>query len=626
MYPNKQTTKTLNFALKEIAFWYTFPSIFLFVYIGNFHFPIEVAYNHLYLITLLASTCLSLKIILFRVLKNKKEASIISSVIYGTLLLTLVAYYILVIAGLGSWGKVITSELFLSYITHAQQFCDSVDVSFELIIIAMLTSWLLTLATCHYLHTRHLTPVKLLPSPTPFLNTLLSILTIALFALITSKLLDRILSPNLFSQEPINLTLYSGKTYNDMRFFLHKLPHEKKQEAAEASITKKYKPNTNAIRKNVIIIIVDALSTRNMQLYGYKRNTTPFLSSLEAEGTLIPVKNFHTSCPETACAISSLLASRAPHQLPENAFTLSEVLKRHGYHTSLILGGDHTSFYSMRKFYGNVDEYYDGSMEKKYFFNDDEFVLEKTKQLPIWDGSPIFLQFHLMSAHTLGKHHDIYKEFTPSKSYAGLLMGDPNIEYTNHYDNGVLQADHYIKNVLDTLQKKQYLDNSIVIITADHGELLGEHGQISHANSVWEELLHAPLMLMQFSEKTTNSLAKKSFTHQIDIAPSILEELSIPIPASWQGKPIQDGSDSRHLAFFRWPPYTGLYDYKDHKNILKYWTNFNTGEEFIYNISVDPNEQNNLVWDPALQAKKRSWHQKIASEQSFELANVTLTH
>jgi arylsulfatase A-like enzyme len=175
-----------------------------------------------------------------------------------------------------------------------------------------------------------------------------------------------------------------------------------------------------------------------------------------------------------------------------------------------------------------------------------------------------------------------------------------------------------------TLESKKYLENSIVLITADHGELLGEHGQMTHANGVWEELLNAPLMLMQFSDQTSSKLLEKKFIRQIDIAPTILYELSMPIPTSWQGQPVQV-SDASNLAFFRWPPYSGIYDYRDNKTIWKYWLNYNTGEEFIYNITLDPKERNNLVWNRAMQPIKKAWYEKIMSHQSLELPNKVLT-
>jgi glucan phosphoethanolaminetransferase (alkaline phosphatase superfamily) len=612
--------------LKEIFFWFSLPCLFLFFYITKYHFPADAALSHLYLIALLAGTFFCLKILLFRVFKNKEDALIINSIVYGFILFTYIAYYLLVTTSINAWGKVISSELFLSYLLNAKQFCNSIDVSFVLIICVLLFTLALSILFNYFFHKSNIAFTNNSSAiGGKFNNSLLTILIITVFAFMASKLIDLLFSPDPFSQEPVNLTLYSGKTYLDMRFFLTKLPFEKKLDAKEASIINQYKPNQLAKKKNVILIVVDALSLRQMQVYGYTRKNTPYLSALKASGNLTSSTALRTSCPETSCAMSSLLSSRAPHQLPENAFILPQVLKKHGYYTTMILGGDHTNFYGLRKLYGNLDDYYDGSMDKKYFFNDDELVLEKTKQLPQWDGKPQYLQLHLMSAHTLGKHHDAYKKLLPSASYAGMMMGNPVQKYTNHYDNGVLQADNYIKNLLETLQAKKYLENSIVLITADHGELLGEHGQMTHANGVWEELLNAPLMLMQFSKETTSKFIEKKFIRQIDLAPTILQELAMPIPTSWQGQPVQK-ADASNLAFFRWPPYSGIYDYTDSKTIWKYWLNYNTGEEFIYNITLDPKEKNNLVWNPTMQPIKKVWHEKVMSDQTFELPNKILTN
>jgi hypothetical protein len=61
----------------------------------------------------------------------------------------------------------------------------------------------------------------------------------------------------------------------------------------------------------------------------------------------------------------------------------------------MILGGDHTNFYGLRKIYGAVDSYYDGASTNRYYVNDDDLVLDRLASFPPWDGSPTMIQFQL---------------------------------------------------------------------------------------------------------------------------------------------------------------------------------------------------------------------------------------
>jgi Sulfatase. len=98
-----------------------------------------------------------------------------------------------------------------------------------------------------------------------------------------------------------------------------------------------------------------------MGLFGYQRDTTPNIARIAASATLRKAGIVHSSCADSSCGLLSLASSRFVHQFPARPFTLQEVLKRTGYRVHMILGGDHTNFYGLRKIYGAVDSYYDGA-------------------------------------------------------------------------------------------------------------------------------------------------------------------------------------------------------------------------------------------------------------------------
>lgn len=619
----------ITFLAKELLLWFTLPLLFLWFYIHHYHQPAQAGIEHLQLIGLIFFWAVSLKLLTYCIFRSNKEIRLINTSIYASILVMLAIYYLLVIVGLKSWGKVISIELISSYLMHLEDFLASINTPYLLFIVTVICFYLIAFCLILHLQVRY-SRLNACYHTKPVI-TVLCLVSLCFFS---QQLLVSLLTPNTQSVEPINLTLYSGKPYMDSRFMQRYLPHQEALMAAETKAIQQYATSDIPNKKNVILIIVDALQLKHMQLYDYKRKNTPHLSGMEKSGHLKKFQKAYASCPETACAISSLISSRMPFSLTENAFTLSQVLDKQGYYTRLILGGDHTHFYNMREFYGNPDEFYDGSMEKQYYFNDDELVLNKIRQLPNWDRTPQFMHLHLMSSHTLGTHRSNFNFYTPATSYVKEMYGDLRPEHINHYDNGVMQADHYLNSIINTLEEKNYLKNAVVIITADHGEILGEHGLVSHANGVWEELLHVPLMLMQFDEDSIKNIASASLIRQIDIAPTILHELKFVIPNTWQGRPLQVsgklGAESRQtddkLAFYRWPPYTGLYDFSDSKRLLKYWINLNTGEEYLYEITSDPNEKNNLAFDVSYKSLKKIWIEKIKSNQSLTLNDSLFKH
>jgi len=355
----------------------------------------------------------------------------------------------------------------------------------------------------------------------------------------------------------------------------------------------------------VILIVVDALRPGHTEPYGYHRPTTPHLSKRVAQAGMVRINHVYGSCSESTCGLASLASSRYLHNYPPNPLSLPEVLQLHGYAIHMILGGDHTNHYNLRNVYGKVNNYFDGSMAKGFYMNDDSFVLNKTRALPRWGGNPIMLQYHLMSNHVLGKRLPAYTLFKPAASYAGKTRGGPDVRYTNFYDNGVLQTDAIIHAILTDLEAKHYLDHSIVVITADHGESLGEKGVRAHGNSINEEALRIPLFISGMGEL---AVAPGQPVGQVDIAPSILHELKLPIPPNWDGLPLQSGARRRPgdgFLHFSMREHIGLLDTRT-PGPLKYRRNAQDNMEAVYDLVSDPSEQHNVI-ESLAQPRRLEW-------------------
>jgi arylsulfatase A-like enzyme len=367
------------------------------------------------------------------------------------------------------------------------------------------------------------------------------------------------------------------------------------RDEAEDRARAAYVPAVVAHPRNVILIVVDALRPDHMGIYGYARDTTPQLARLQRAGLVRLAPPMRAVCASSFCGLLGIAASRYVHQFSERPITLQEVLRRHGYRVHLMLGGDHTTFYGLKQSYGAVDSYFDGRSNGVIrYINDDRTLLDHLAGFPAWDGRPVMLQFHLMSAHLLGRRDPAVARYSPAVPYA-VLPGRDRESALNYYDNGVLQADATIAALLETLGRKGYLKNTVVAITADHGELLGEHGLYQHANSVYEEVLRVPLLLLSYGYRPSRQLEPRRLASQIDLAPTLLAELGLPRPATWLGRPLQDALPPDFL-YFQELADVGLYDLRDPAAVWKYWIDGRTGKEYAFNLSRDPGE---LVSAPA---------------------------
>ncbi|MEO8717418.1 MAG: sulfatase-like hydrolase/transferase, partial [Burkholderiales bacterium] len=234
--------------------------------------------------------------------------------------------------------------------------------------------------------------------------------------------------------------------------------------------------------KTLVLITVDALRADQMNVYGHARHNTPFLSRMYSDGKLARFDNAFSACTESLCGLLAIHAGRYWHQLGTRNFGLADVLKRLGYRNEFLLSGDHSSFYGLRSSYGvNVDEYVDGSSSPGYM-NDDSDVLGWLARLDPAGATPRFIYIHLMSVHLIGKRLPQYRVWYKTAAGASGIENccSTTVDYANKYHDGILQADAMIEKIFALLRSKRLLEDAVVAITADHGEMLGEQGRLSH--------------------------------------------------------------------------------------------------------------------------------------------------
>jgi glucan phosphoethanolaminetransferase (alkaline phosphatase superfamily) len=582
----------------DAALWYSIPAAFLWAYVGHYAKPAAAIAPHLRLVALPFVALLLIRLILGRLVVG--HSSLVARLARGLVTLTaatslalLITYYALVLVGLASWGGVVAWNVIPTFFAQVAVVADALHLS-PMIPPAAAGLIYIGIVVCCWLYfarfdwTRDFAPY--LPART--FTTLLvgGACVIALESYTFSW------GQGTLTAEPVSLTLFPPNAALDLEGYSVNPLTASRMGKIEQAARAAYSPAAGAHR-NVIVIVVDALRPDHMGVYGYGRDTTPNLMRISHAHPTLIVTGMHSSCGDTICSLYSLFSSRFPREFSLDPFTLHEALRRNGYRIHVILSGDHTYFHSLKGLYGQVDTFYDGTQAGRYFINDDRLLVDRVGSMPKWDGVPTLFQFHLMSAHILRRNDATPGPFQPAARYALLqghdtgAIGEPLPTAVNFYDNGVVAADSIVNSLLETLGSKGYLRDALVVITADHGESLGEHGLFHHANSVREELLRIPFVLVAYGYQPRWPAHTGELSSEVDIAPTILTELGVPHPRSWSGQALQQSEKQADFSYFDEQHFAGLIDHRDPGNAWKYWIDTRSGEDHVFDLSTDPHEK-----------------------------------
>jgi arylsulfatase A-like enzyme len=339
---------------------------------------------------------------------------------------------------------------------------------------------------------------------------------------------------------------------------------------------------------NVVMFVMESVGTRNLGLYGAPYPDTPQLERLASHAAVFDrvfAAQGNTSAAMTAffCSLYPRLAwFPVPRWRPELAAAgLPAILARRGYATAFMDSG---SIVEDRR-----DEFLsDHGFEMVTPVHRDPRLPQDTPLLPTavdWidahKSKPFFL-----SIWTMDSHHP----YTPA-DHQNYGVPDPSL---GRYLNAVHSVDALIGQLADQLQKMGLADNTLLVITGDHGEAFGEHGQTVHGFTVYNEELQVPLIIVN-PRLFPNKRVIDEPGRQIDIAPTLLSLLGMPEPPQWQGISLFDRRHSDRVYMFSGNGnyVMGLIDGK-----MKYIYDFNQGREELYDLAVDPYEHHNLSFDP----------------------------
>ncbi|MCP4607931.1 MAG: sulfatase-like hydrolase/transferase [Planctomycetes bacterium] len=233
---------------------------------------------------------------------------------------------------------------------------------------------------------------------------------------------------------------------------------------------------------------------------------------------------------------------------------------------------------------------------------------------------PFFLWLHYMDPH--GPHvwpPTQYKIAGPKVNKEELkqrLHGVPKHDKTcvnhvadliNKYDSRIRHTDYAVERLITYLQESGILDNSLIIITADHGEEFFDHGGIGHAPNLYDELIHVPLIIS--APDIPKGVQSDRIVQHMDIAPTILDMLGLPVPKLFQGENLFNETSRQGIIC---EVSNEINKAKIDLGKLKVayrtrgWKYIHTveGKDELYNLAEDPTERSNLIHDKSAKAEE----------------------
>jgi arylsulfatase A-like enzyme len=415
-------------------------------------------------------------------------------------------------------------------------------------------------------------------------------------------------------------------------------------------------------RPHIVFIAVDTLRADHLSSYGYGRRTSPQTDSLGRDG--IVFKQAISQAPWTLPSFASIFTSLYPSQhktglnymgmgkriynpraygiyLDETHTTLPELLNKHGYFTGGLSENPWlNSHFGLAQGYS---EYYN-----HYLKTDPDKVTTEAaiRWIKTHHDTPFFLFIHNFAPHlsyqppkgfegmfasypsdAVTAFEELYRGFDPSyrklperKEFVDSLTEQMKNYMIAQYDGEIAYADSLVGRIIQTLKELNIYDETLVVFTSDHGEELFEHGKLGHGYSLYDEVVHIPLIIKLPSQKHKGKVIRQQ-VRSIDIMPTMLDYLGIPVPETppVEGRSLRGLIETTPEELLDLPAYMEAPEYTFPQKGLRteeYKYIFSPTErdyEEFFHLSTDPFELNNRVETPEHEIQETDLKRKMAA-------------
>ena len=352
-------------------------------------------------------------------------------------------------------------------------------------------------------------------------------------------------------------------------------------------------------RLNVILVTIDTLRADRLSSYGSEQVSTPHIDRLAREG--VRFSNAATTVPFTLPAHSSIMTGTYPpfhgvrenvgYYLDETAPTLAERLSAAGWDTAgFVSAFVLDSRWGIGRGFGRYRDDFQldpnkPSVNVGQVQRDGRDTIEEAfAWLDEPRDQPFFLWVHLFEPHD---------PYTPPEPYRSQYPDRP-------YDAEVAYTDSLVGLLREGLDSRGVLDESVLLLTSDHGEGLGQHGEGFHGYFIYDSTVRVPLILRlpfgDFDERVVDDAVS-----HVDILPTVLSIVGQKVPAAVQGTDLLPSILGRELESQR-EVYTESYYSLYHYNWAPLRSIRTRSEKFIdttdpelYLLREDENEADNVV-------------------------------
>jgi arylsulfatase A-like enzyme len=309
-----------------------------------------------------------------------------------------------------------------------------------------------------------------------------------------------------------------------------------------------YVPGAGPHPPNVLLVSLDTLRARSLGSFGYARDTSPFIDALARQGSLFgsTMTTSATTGPSHMSLFTGLypvhhgLVTGAEWKRPEVP-TLASLLRAAGYTTAAFT---EDGFLVRPKGFGEGFSHYvenrklpERPRDVRITFGQARRWLEQNEQQPFF----VFV-------HT----YEVHVPYAPPERYAQVFAGDglPGPERADirqmrdAYDREIRYVDDELRSLFAALRELGLDESTLVVITADHGEEFAEHGWLQHGSTVFQEVIHVPLLFWAPGLVPQGREIERPVS-LIDVAPTILSLVGVPAPVALDGvdlSGLMDGS------------------------------------------------------------------------------------
>ena len=371
-------------------------------------------------------------------------------------------------------------------------------------------------------------------------------------------------------------------------------------------------PAAGALRgANVLLVTIDTLRADRVGAYGSPLGITPTLDRFAAEGLRYEVARAHV--PLTLPSHATVMTGRYPfaNGVRDNGSfrfdgshpTLAGTLKQAGYSTAAFVG----AFVLDGRFGLNAGfDLYDDRMRgstsnlevvqrtgEQVLSPALDWILQHDNRQPSADKSaPWFGWIHL---------YDPHEPYAPPEPFRTRYAADP-------YAGEIAYTDAVLGRFLDRLRSSGALDHTLVIITSDHGESLGEHGERTHGLFAYDVTLRVPLIF--WAKGALPPAASRSPSRLVDLMPTVLDLVGVPVPAALDGRSLRavgerDAPAAEPDTYFEalnanltrgWAPLKGVLHGR--------WKLVDLPVAELYDVVADPGETRNVYASQRDQARE----------------------